>query len=77
MGLFHYLRYSNLKVSVDLNPLVWSFRFQRQAPTRSDPRLHIFYWRILPLSVILVVDDGTVTRDDPLDVETEPAGDQI
>ncbi len=60
-----YLRYSNFKVSFDLNPFVWSFVWHHAEPTRSDPKLHIFYLRILPLSFMLVIDDGTVVYPDP------------
>lgn len=56
--MFKYIRFSNLKFSVDLNPFVWSFKFHHQGPTLTDPCLNIFYLRILPLSIALIIDNG-------------------
>ena len=55
-----YLNNSNVKLAVDLNPFVWSFRYMRMVPTPSDPDLYIWYIRILPLSIILTIDSGKV-----------------
>ena len=67
-----YLRYSNLKISFDLNPFVWSLKFYHQRPTKSDPYLRIFYIRILPFSIALVLDNGTFEY---VDYSEEVAGD--
>jgi len=55
-----YINHSNIKLAIDLNPFVWSFRYMHQGPTESDPTLNIWYIRFLPLSIILTIDDGTV-----------------
>lgn len=57
-NFFKYLRFSNIKWSIDLNPCVWSFRWHYQEPTQLDPFLHIQYVRILFLSVVVVIDNG-------------------
>ena len=59
MQIVNYLKNSNLKLSIDLNPFVWSFVAHHQGPSKTDPNLHIWYMRFLPLSVTLVFDDGT------------------
>lgn len=56
--LWAYINHSNLKLAIDLNPFVWSFRYMYQGPDRSDPDLNIWYIRILPLSIILTIDTG-------------------
>lgn len=62
--MFKYFRYSNFKISFDLNPFVWSVMFHHSKPTEHDPKLHIFYLRILPLSFALIIDDGTTVFDE-------------
>lgn len=77
--MLKYLRFSNIKVSFDLNPCVWSFRWFYQGPTQLDPFLHIHYVRVLFLSVAVIIDNGVYkiweeelevteesTRGDPL-----------
>jgi hypothetical protein len=59
---FRYFRYSNFKISFDFNPFVWSFKYLQQRPTTTDPTLRQFYLRILGLSLLLVIDDGTVVH---------------
>ena len=56
--MIKYLQNSNLKFSFDLNPFVWGFKFLHHKPTRTDPDLHMFYFRFLPLSILLVIDSG-------------------
>lgn len=56
--MWAYLKFSNLKFSIDVNPFVWSFRWTFQAPTPSDPHLRIQYIRILFLSIVVVIDNG-------------------
>jgi len=68
-----YLRYSNLKISFDVNPFVWSLKFFHQRPTGSDPYLRIFYFRILPLSISLILDNGTFVE---IDYSEEVQGDE-
>lgn len=59
MTFINYLKFSNLKLSLDLSPFTWGVQFLHQAPTAFDPKLHIYYIRLLPLSLIIVIDDGT------------------
>lgn len=56
--MWNYIKFSNVKFSIDLNPFVWSFRWIFQGPTQLDPHLRIQYIRILFLSIMVVVDNG-------------------
>lgn len=65
MALLSYLRYSNFKISFDLNPFVWSFRYWYQGPAYIDPHLHMWYIRVLFISCTLIVDDGSYRLPEP------------
>lgn len=54
----NYLKYSNVKLAVDLNPFCWGFKWIYQEPTQRDPHLHVQYVRLLFLSIIVVIDNG-------------------
>lgn len=56
--MWSYIKFSNIKLSVDLNPFVWSFKWMFQGPTQTDPHLRIQYVRILFLSLTVVIDNG-------------------
>jgi len=59
---WNYLNNSNIKIAFDLNPFVWSFVYMYQPPTNTDPFLKIWYTRILPLSIIISIDNGVYKR---------------
>lgn len=72
--MLKYLRFSNIKLSIDLNPFVWGFRWHYQEPTQLDPNLHIQYVRILFLSVAVIIDNGVYRIWEMEDLQTiEPA----
>lgn len=52
--MLKYLRYSNLKIAIDFNPLTWSFRYNNQL----IESMRMIYWRFLFLTIILVIDNG-------------------
>lgn len=56
--MWNYIKFSNVKLSVDMNPFVWGFKWLFQGPTQSDPHLRIQYVRFLFLSLVVVVDNG-------------------
>lgn len=58
MMMWKYLKFSNVKLSVDLNPFCWGFKWFFQGPTMSDPNLRIQYVRFLFLSLAVVIDNG-------------------
>lgn len=56
MEFFNYLKYSNVKLSIDLNPFVWGFIWHYEGPNKEEPKFHAFYWRILPFSLRIIID---------------------
>lgn len=55
MNLLNYIRWSNLKISYDLSPFTWSFKYDSGY---LDYPCWFVYTRLLPLSILLVVDSG-------------------
>lgn len=53
--MLKYLRYSNIKLAIDLNPFTWSFRYNNQL----IKSMRMIYWRVLPFTIILIIDNGT------------------
>lgn len=47
-----YLRYSNLKIALDINPFAWRFKW-----AKTDG---FYYLRMGPLSFLLTIDDGVI-----------------
>ena len=56
--MWDYIKYSNLKFSVDLNPFCWGFKWMYQEPTKRDPHLRMQYVRFLFLSMLIIIDNG-------------------
>jgi len=53
--VFKYLRYSNLKICIDLSPFAWGFKYS----AHHDSGFHLIYMRILFLSLTVIFDNGT------------------
>lgn len=53
--MLKYLRYSNIKICVDLNPFTWSFKYASQV----DVSFAIRYLRIGPFTITAVLDNGS------------------
>ena len=67
MKLFKYFRWSNIKISLDLSPFTWSFKWIYD---RENPDIKaMIYCRLLPLSILLILDDGVIS-DDALEVRS-------
>ncbi len=71
--MLNWIRFSNIKISFDLNPFVWSFKWMFQGPTQSDPHLRMQYIRILGVSFLFVFDNGEykIWEDDLVPTETK------
>jgi hypothetical protein len=54
MRLLRILKNSNIKLSVDLNPFCWSFVYLTDRIETSK----MIYIRVLPFSLVLVLDNG-------------------
>ena len=77
--MWKYLKFSNIKISVDLNPFCWGFRWLYEGPTKMDPYLRIQYVRILFLSLAVVIDNGVyhVWEEEMSVTETAEKGDPL
>ena|ERR1700761_2299555 len=69
IDMWRYLKFSNLKVSLDFNPFCWSFIYHYSGPTKLDPNLSMRYLRILPLSIVLVIDNGVFVTEPEVLIE--------
>jgi hypothetical protein len=58
--MLKYLKWSNFKISFDLNPFTWSFKYIGQPQGIPCP---FYYLRVLMFSFLLVIDDGTIEND--------------
>lgn len=56
MAFFNYLKYSNVKLSIDLNPFVWGFIWHYEGPNKEEPNFRAFYCRFLALSLRIIID---------------------
>lgn len=65
MNLLKYVYFSNIRTCQDWNPFVWSFKLMHQPPSWHDPHLHIILLQILFLTVIIVIDDGSIQKNPP------------
>lgn len=54
-----YIRYSNINLSINLNPFVWGFHIIFEKPTSMDPKMYFFAIKILMCRLSIVIDDGS------------------
>jgi hypothetical protein len=58
-NLSKFVRYSGIWVSFVLNPYHWRLEFKFMHPDELNPNMRGFFVSLLPLTVRVVVDDGT------------------
>ena len=69
--LINYLRYSNVKISLDLNPCYWKFRYDHYGPGDHDPKLRVWWLQLLFINFWIMVDDGTFILDPLEQIEVQ------
>jgi hypothetical protein len=57
--VLNYLKFSNVNVSVNLNPFFWKLKAFYEGPTEMDPKCHFFCVHFLAIRIVLVIDDGS------------------
>ena len=57
--LLNYLTHSDIVIKLTLNPLRWRIAFDATGPTDLDPMRHALDAAFGPISVIVVIDDGS------------------
>jgi len=55
----NWLKYSGVWVSLALNPYHWRIKFEYNGPNDMDPSMHAVYATVGPLTVRIVIDDGS------------------
>ena len=58
MSTLKLLRYSNFKISFDINPFTWSFKWITDKRLYPEDPIWMIYCRVFPLSFVVVIDDG-------------------
>ena len=56
--VLNYLYYSNINISINLNPVFWKLRAFYDRPNEIDPGCHFFCLQILPIRISLIIDNG-------------------
>lgn len=54
-----WLRYSGIWVSLAINPLHWRIACEVSGPTDMDPAMYSGYVSMGPLTIRIVIDDGS------------------
>lgn len=78
--MWSYIKFSNVKLSIDLNPFCWGFKWVYEGPTDLDPYLRMQYIRFLGISLLVVIDNGeyVISEDYLTDITpTETKADQL
>jgi hypothetical protein len=75
--MWKYIKFSNIKLSIDLNPFCWGFMWHFQGPTQTDPHLRIQYVRILGLSLAVIIDNGVYHTWEEEIIPTETKADVL
>ena len=57
--LGNYVRYSGIWVNFALNPFHWRFSFEFMQPDEINPAMRGFFVSVAPVSIRLVIDDGS------------------
>lgn len=55
----NWLKYSGVWISLALNPYHWRIKFEYNGPNDMDPAMHAVYATVGPLTVRIVIDDGS------------------
>jgi hypothetical protein len=61
---FKYIRYSNINLSINLNPFCWGFDFLYEGPSSADPNMYFVAVKLLMCRLTFIIDDGSYNIDD-------------
>jgi hypothetical protein len=57
--LSKYIRYSGIWISLALNPFHWRVSFEFMHPDELNPNMRGVFISLLPISLRIIVDDGS------------------
>jgi hypothetical protein len=58
-NIFNYLRWSNIILSLSLNPATWRVRAVYHGPSDMDPKMHLFVVKLIFVKLVIKIDDGS------------------
>ena len=58
-NILNYLKWSNIIVSLSLNPVTWRVSFTHHLPNDWDPKMHLFIVKLIFVKLVLKIDDGS------------------
>ena len=59
MNIVKYLQFSNINISINLNPMFWKLKAFYDRPNDMDPKCHFFCVHFLAIRIVLIIDDGS------------------
>ena len=57
--MWNYLKFSNIQIAINLNPLQWRLHLEYSGPTTMDPAMYFFVIKVIMIRVSIIVDDGS------------------
>jgi len=58
-NILNYIRWSNVILSVSLNPVTWRIFASYRGPTDMDPKMHLFIVKLIFVKLVIKIDDGS------------------
>ena len=58
-NILNYIKWSNVILSVSLNPITWRISTAYYRPTDWDPKMHLFIVKLIFIKLVLKIDDGS------------------
>lgn len=56
--LFKYIRYSNIQITLNLNPFVWGFYFEKVKDDPWQPYAVGFHLKVIMFRLSIIIDNG-------------------
>lgn len=57
--ILNYIRYSNINISININPFIWGIDYMYEGPSDVDPNTYYFAIRLLFIRFSFIIDDGS------------------
>ena len=58
-NILDYLRYSDISLTVNLNPRLWWLDYEYMPPDSMNPKAHVLLLRVVMFKLIVSIDDGS------------------
>jgi hypothetical protein len=57
--MWNYLKFSNIQIAINLNPLQWRLHAEYGGPTTMDPAMYFLVIKVIMVRISIVLDDGS------------------